>query len=154
MYYLAITHKRTLHSWMCAVLLELNLSFAVLFFFVCLVSRPVNARLCEGAEPPSAVQNCSIPCQNHCLLTQWSHWSACLHENCKDPQGKKGKLKYSSATSFEFFFFVNLLTSLDHCGYWLAYITLLFHLKNKRKTTKKQKQNTVILNGLSQFYRY
>ncbi|XP_037542046.1 thrombospondin type-1 domain-containing protein 7B [Nematolebias whitei] len=54
------------------------------------VSRPVNAHLCEGAEPLLAVQSCSIPCQNHCLLSQWSLWSACLYENCKDPQGKKG----------------------------------------------------------------
>ncbi|XP_072253400.1 thrombospondin type-1 domain-containing protein 7B [Leuresthes tenuis] len=54
------------------------------------VSRPVNARLCEGAEPPLAIQNCSVPCQHHCLLSQWSQWSACLHENCKEPQGKKG----------------------------------------------------------------
>ncbi|XP_040005222.1 thrombospondin type-1 domain-containing protein 7B [Xiphias gladius] len=54
------------------------------------VSRPVNARLCAGEEPPSAVQHCSIPCQNHCLLSQWSTWGACLHDNCKEPQGKKG----------------------------------------------------------------
>uniref|UniRef100_A0A671XNQ9 Thrombospondin type-1 domain-containing protein 7A n=1 Tax=Sparus aurata TaxID=8175 RepID=A0A671XNQ9_SPAAU len=54
------------------------------------VSRPVNARLCAGEEPPSAVQRCSIPCQHSCLLSQWSPWGACLHDNCKEPQGKKG----------------------------------------------------------------
>uniref|UniRef100_A0A8D2ZLL0 Thrombospondin type-1 domain-containing protein 7A n=1 Tax=Scophthalmus maximus TaxID=52904 RepID=A0A8D2ZLL0_SCOMX len=55
------------------------------------VSRPVNARLCAAAvEPPSAVQPCSVSCQNRCLLSQWSAWGACLHDNCKDPQGKKG----------------------------------------------------------------
>uniref|UniRef100_A0A3B4YAH4 Thrombospondin type-1 domain-containing protein 7A n=1 Tax=Seriola lalandi dorsalis TaxID=1841481 RepID=A0A3B4YAH4_SERLL len=52
-------------------------------------SRPVNARLCAGEEPPSAVQNCSIPCQNHCVLSHWSTWGACLHDNCREPQGKK-----------------------------------------------------------------
>uniref|UniRef100_A0A1A8PEM2 Thrombospondin type-1 domain-containing protein 7A n=3 Tax=Nothobranchius TaxID=28779 RepID=A0A1A8PEM2_9TELE len=54
------------------------------------VSRPVNAQLCDGDEPPLAVQNCTIPCQQRGLLSQWSAWSACLHEDCKDPQGKKG----------------------------------------------------------------
>ncbi|XP_029315244.1 thrombospondin type-1 domain-containing protein 7B isoform X2 [Cottoperca gobio] len=54
------------------------------------VSRPVNARMCAGEEPPLAVQHCSIPCQHHCLLSQWSPWGACLHDNCKEPQGKKG----------------------------------------------------------------
>nr|XP_043874554.1 thrombospondin type-1 domain-containing protein 7B isoform X2 [Solea senegalensis] len=54
------------------------------------VSRPVNARLCAGVEPPSGVQPCSVPCRNRCLLAQWSSWSGCLHDNCKEPQGKKG----------------------------------------------------------------
>ncbi|XP_034549450.1 thrombospondin type-1 domain-containing protein 7B [Notolabrus celidotus] len=54
------------------------------------VSRPVDARLCAGEEPPIAVQQCSIPCQLHCLLSQWSPWSACVHDNCREPQGKKG----------------------------------------------------------------
>ncbi|XP_068186329.1 thrombospondin type-1 domain-containing protein 7B [Antennarius striatus] len=52
------------------------------------VSRPVNSWLCSG-EPPSAVQHCTIPCQHHCLLSQWSPWGACIHD-CKEPQGKKG----------------------------------------------------------------
>ncbi|XP_047227142.1 thrombospondin type-1 domain-containing protein 7B isoform X3 [Girardinichthys multiradiatus] len=54
------------------------------------VSRPVNAWLCDGDDPPLAVQNCSIRCQHQCLLSQWSLWSACLHENCKERQGRKG----------------------------------------------------------------
>ncbi|XP_065818358.1 thrombospondin type-1 domain-containing protein 7B [Labrus bergylta] len=54
------------------------------------VSRPVNARLCTGEDPPPAVQNCSIPCQHLCLLSQWSPWGPCVYENCKEPQGKKG----------------------------------------------------------------
>ncbi|XP_029967914.1 thrombospondin type-1 domain-containing protein 7B isoform X2 [Salarias fasciatus] len=54
------------------------------------VSRPVHARLCDGEEPPSAVQNCSVPCQHQCWLSHWSPWGACLHDNCKEPQGKKG----------------------------------------------------------------
>uniref|UniRef100_A0A672IR05 Thrombospondin type-1 domain-containing protein 7A n=1 Tax=Salarias fasciatus TaxID=181472 RepID=A0A672IR05_SALFA len=57
---------------------------------VCSVSRPVHARLCDGEEPPSAVQNCSVPCQHQCWLSHWSPWGACLHDNCKEPQGKKG----------------------------------------------------------------
>uniref|UniRef100_A0A3P8SWS5 Thrombospondin type 1 domain containing 7B n=1 Tax=Amphiprion percula TaxID=161767 RepID=A0A3P8SWS5_AMPPE len=52
-------------------------------------SRPANARLCDGEEPPLAVQHCSVPCQHHCLLSQWSPWGACLHDNCKEPQGRK-----------------------------------------------------------------
>lgn len=66
-------------------------AFSLLFLFVCLVSRPVNSRLCAAEEPPSAVQHCSIPCQHRCLLSQWSPWGACLHDNCKEPQGKRGK---------------------------------------------------------------
>ncbi|XP_074550525.1 thrombospondin type-1 domain-containing protein 7B [Halichoeres trimaculatus] len=54
------------------------------------VSRPVEAKLCAGEDPPSAVQQCSIPCQLPCLLSQWSPWSACVHDDCKEPQGKKG----------------------------------------------------------------
>ncbi|XP_015252845.1 PREDICTED: thrombospondin type-1 domain-containing protein 7B, partial [Cyprinodon variegatus] len=54
------------------------------------VSRPVNAWLCDGDDPPLAVQNCTIACQHQCLLSQWSPWSACLQENCTEPQGKRG----------------------------------------------------------------
>uniref|UniRef100_A0A672YXA7 Thrombospondin, type I, domain containing 7Ba n=1 Tax=Sphaeramia orbicularis TaxID=375764 RepID=A0A672YXA7_9TELE len=56
------------------------------------VSRPVDARLCAAAAepPPSSVRGCSVPCRHHCLLSAWSHWGPCVHENCKEPQGKKG----------------------------------------------------------------
>uniref|UniRef100_A0A8C6TPE6 Thrombospondin, type I, domain containing 7Ba n=1 Tax=Neogobius melanostomus TaxID=47308 RepID=A0A8C6TPE6_9GOBI len=54
------------------------------------VSRPVSARLCAAEKPPSSVQSCSLPCQHHCLLSAWSDWGPCLHDNCKEPQGKKG----------------------------------------------------------------
>ncbi|XP_061579008.1 thrombospondin type-1 domain-containing protein 7B [Cololabis saira] len=57
------------------------------------VSRPVAARLCDGNQLPLAVQNCSIPCQLHCMLSQWSAWSSCLHEYCKEPREKKGLRK-------------------------------------------------------------
>uniref|UniRef100_A0A8C9SRK1 Thrombospondin type-1 domain-containing protein 7A n=1 Tax=Scleropages formosus TaxID=113540 RepID=A0A8C9SRK1_SCLFO len=53
------------------------------------VSRPVNGRLCVGPFP-SVVQHCSIPCPEECLLSQWSAWGPCLHDNCLDPQGRKG----------------------------------------------------------------
>uniref|UniRef100_A0A672IN85 Thrombospondin, type I, domain containing 7Ba n=1 Tax=Salarias fasciatus TaxID=181472 RepID=A0A672IN85_SALFA len=49
--------------------------------------------LCDGEEPPSAVQNCSVPCQHQCWLSHWSPWGACLHDNCKEPQGKKGMVE-------------------------------------------------------------
>ncbi|KAF7655323.1 hypothetical protein LDENG_00057900 [Lucifuga dentata] len=54
------------------------------------VFRPVSAKLCAGEEPPSAAQRCSIHCQHHCLLSHWSAWGACLHDNCEEPQGRKG----------------------------------------------------------------
>ncbi|XP_036396447.1 thrombospondin type-1 domain-containing protein 7B [Megalops cyprinoides] len=53
------------------------------------VSRPVSSRLCAG-DTPSAVQPCSIPCPEQCLLSHWSAWGPCLHDNCMEPQGKKG----------------------------------------------------------------
>uniref|UniRef100_H3D083 Thrombospondin type-1 domain-containing protein 7A n=1 Tax=Tetraodon nigroviridis TaxID=99883 RepID=H3D083_TETNG len=54
------------------------------------VSRPVNSRLCVSEEPPLAVQNCSVPCKHQCPVSEWSSWSACLFDNCKDAEGKKG----------------------------------------------------------------
>lgn len=57
---------------------------------LCLVSRPVNSRLCPAEEPPSAVRRCSILCQRRCLLSQWSPWGACLHDSCNEPQGRRG----------------------------------------------------------------
>lgn len=71
-----------------------------LFFFVCVpylwtVSRPVNSSLCVSEEPPSAVQNCSVPCKHQCPVSEWSSWTACLFDNCKDAEGKKG-MRYGS----------------------------------------------------------
>lgn len=78
--------------------------------FVCSVSRPVNARLCDGEEPPLAVQHCSIPCQHYCLLTEWSPWGACLYDSCEEPHGKKGMLKnvYKNEQAFAFEIFGSL----------------------------------------------
>ncbi|XP_034041977.1 thrombospondin type-1 domain-containing protein 7B [Thalassophryne amazonica] len=53
-------------------------------------SRPVSAQLCAAEQPPSAVQHCTVPCQHHCLLSPWSPWGACLHDNCNESQGRKG----------------------------------------------------------------
>lgn len=81
------THTPTL-----AVRCDLSLLYPSLFSSaVCSVSRPVDGRLCDGNEPPLAVQSCSVPCQHHCVFSQWSSWGPCIHENCKEPQGKKGK---------------------------------------------------------------
>lgn len=41
-------------------------------------------------DPPLAVQNCSVPCKHQCPVSVWSSWSACLYDNCKDAEGKKG----------------------------------------------------------------
>ncbi|XP_028971693.2 thrombospondin type-1 domain-containing protein 7B isoform X3 [Esox lucius] len=54
------------------------------------VSRPVNGRLCAGSDIPSSVQRCSILCPQPCLLSSWSSWGTCLHDNCLEPQGRKG----------------------------------------------------------------
>ncbi|KAM4608386.1 thrombospondin type-1 domain-containing protein 7B [Polymixia lowei] len=55
------------------------------------VSRPVSTRLCAGGDPPPpAVHRCSVPCPQDCLLSPWSSWGACLHDNCEEPQGRKG----------------------------------------------------------------
>ncbi|XP_077473854.1 thrombospondin type-1 domain-containing protein 7B isoform X1 [Stigmatopora argus] len=59
------------------------------------VSRPVTARLCAGQESPLAAKNCSISCQHRCLLSHWSPWGSCIHDNCKDPLGKKGFIQRS-----------------------------------------------------------
>uniref|UniRef100_A0A6Q2XA47 Thrombospondin type-1 domain-containing protein 7A n=1 Tax=Esox lucius TaxID=8010 RepID=A0A6Q2XA47_ESOLU len=54
------------------------------------LSRPVNGRLCAGSDIPSSVQRCSILCPQPCLLSSWSSWGTCLHDNCLEPQGRKG----------------------------------------------------------------
>ncbi|KAM9305159.1 thrombospondin type-1 domain-containing protein 7B [Gastrophryne carolinensis] len=51
--------------------------------------KPVDPEFCEG-PPPSATQLCNIPCSEDCLLSPWSDWGPCIHENCQDPHGKKG----------------------------------------------------------------
>uniref|UniRef100_A0A8C5G0V7 Thrombospondin, type I, domain containing 7Ba n=1 Tax=Gouania willdenowi TaxID=441366 RepID=A0A8C5G0V7_GOUWI len=61
-----------------------------LFFSVCLGSRPVSSRLCDAEDQPLVVQLCSVPCQQHCLVSPWSPWGACEHDNCDEPEGKKG----------------------------------------------------------------
>lgn len=71
-------------------LMHASLLFPFPCHFVCLVSRPVNSRLCAAEEPPSAVQLCAVPCQPRCLLSQWSPWGACLHDSCNEPQGRRG----------------------------------------------------------------
>nr|XP_045006889.1 thrombospondin type-1 domain-containing protein 7B isoform X3 [Jaculus jaculus] len=53
------------------------------------VSRPVESTLCLGPAP-SASQLCNVLCSMDCILSSWSAWSPCSHENCQDPQGRKG----------------------------------------------------------------
>ncbi|XP_051059971.1 thrombospondin type-1 domain-containing protein 7B-like [Phodopus roborovskii] len=53
------------------------------------VSRPVESPLCLGPAP-SASQLCNVPCSTACIVSSWSSWGPCVHENCHDPQGKKG----------------------------------------------------------------
>lgn len=62
------------------------------FFFCCYssVSRPVEKTLCLGPAP-AASQLCNIPCSTDCIVSSWSAWGLCIHENCHDPQGRKGE---------------------------------------------------------------
>ncbi|XP_004626441.1 thrombospondin type-1 domain-containing protein 7B [Octodon degus] len=53
------------------------------------VSRPVEHALCLGLAP-AASQLCSVPCSTDCIVSSWSPWGLCIHENCRDPQGRKG----------------------------------------------------------------
>ncbi|XP_053070956.1 thrombospondin type-1 domain-containing protein 7B isoform X2 [Acinonyx jubatus] len=53
------------------------------------VSRPVKKALCLGPAPPAS-QLCNIPCSTNCIVSSWSAWGLCIHENCHDPQGRKG----------------------------------------------------------------
>ncbi|XP_074071171.1 thrombospondin type-1 domain-containing protein 7B [Macrotis lagotis] len=53
------------------------------------VSRPVDKKLCPGSAPPTS-RLCNVPCSTDCMVSSWSVWGACTHENCLDPQGKKG----------------------------------------------------------------
>ncbi|XP_028003996.2 thrombospondin type-1 domain-containing protein 7B [Eptesicus fuscus] len=53
------------------------------------VFRPVDKTLCLGPAP-AASQLCSIPCSTDCVVSSWSAWGLCIHENCRDLQGRKG----------------------------------------------------------------
>uniref|UniRef100_A0A672KE66 Thrombospondin type-1 domain-containing protein 7B-like n=1 Tax=Sinocyclocheilus grahami TaxID=75366 RepID=A0A672KE66_SINGR len=53
------------------------------------INRPVGRNLCTGPLPLLA-ESCFIPCQKHCPLTPWSPWGPCLHDNCLEPQGRRG----------------------------------------------------------------
>uniref|UniRef100_A0A8C1Y6H1 Thrombospondin, type I, domain containing 7Bb n=1 Tax=Cyprinus carpio TaxID=7962 RepID=A0A8C1Y6H1_CYPCA len=53
------------------------------------INRPVGRNLCTGSLPLLA-ESCFIPCQKHCPLTPWSPWGPCLHDNCLEPQGRRG----------------------------------------------------------------
>lgn len=59
-------------------------------FLIHAVSRPVAKTLCLGPAP-SASQLCNIPCSTDCIMSSWSAWGLCVHENCRDPQGRKGE---------------------------------------------------------------
>ncbi|XP_043930899.1 thrombospondin type-1 domain-containing protein 7B [Protopterus annectens] len=51
--------------------------------------RPVERSFCTGPMPPS-FQICTIPCPTECLVSAWAAWGPCVHENCQDPQGRRG----------------------------------------------------------------
>ncbi|XP_053568516.1 LOW QUALITY PROTEIN: thrombospondin type-1 domain-containing protein 7B [Bombina bombina] len=51
--------------------------------------RPVEQKFCTGPMP-STSQLCNIPCSIDCVLSPWSTWGPCIHENCLLPQGRKG----------------------------------------------------------------
>lgn len=69
------------------------------FFSFCpLVIRPVDKTLCVGPAP-AASQLCSIPCSTDCVVSSWSAWGLCIHENCHDLQGRKGEWLVSVCVS-------------------------------------------------------
>ncbi|XP_077303892.1 thrombospondin type-1 domain-containing protein 7B isoform X1 [Lithobates pipiens] len=53
------------------------------------VYRPVDPEFCEG-PPPSTTQLCNVQCLTDCMLSPWTDWGPCIHENCQDPHGRKG----------------------------------------------------------------
>ncbi|NWT41467.1 THS7B protein, partial [Chroicocephalus maculipennis] len=53
------------------------------------VTRPVDGKLCLGPAP-SASQLCNLPCPSECVVSAWSLWGPCLHENCQDHHGRRG----------------------------------------------------------------
>uniref|UniRef100_A0A663NAP1 Thrombospondin type 1 domain containing 7B n=1 Tax=Athene cunicularia TaxID=194338 RepID=A0A663NAP1_ATHCN len=53
------------------------------------VTRPVDGKLCLGPAP-STSQLCNVPCPAECVVSAWSAWGPCLHENCQDRHGRRG----------------------------------------------------------------
>ncbi|XP_061210326.1 thrombospondin type-1 domain-containing protein 7B isoform X2 [Neopsephotus bourkii] len=53
------------------------------------VTRPVDGKLCLGPAP-SASQLCNLPCPSECVVSVWSVWGPCLHENCQDHHRGRG----------------------------------------------------------------
>ncbi|NWX72371.1 THS7B protein, partial [Alca torda] len=53
------------------------------------VARPVDGKFCLGPAP-SASQLCNLPCPSECVVSAWSVWGPCLHENCQDHHGRRG----------------------------------------------------------------
>ncbi|NXK87861.1 THS7B protein, partial [Formicarius rufipectus] len=52
-------------------------------------SRPVDGKLCQGPAPSSS-QVCHVPCPAECVVSPWSAWGPCLHEDCQHPHGARG----------------------------------------------------------------
>uniref|UniRef100_A0A8C0IEL0 Thrombospondin type-1 domain-containing protein 7A n=1 Tax=Bubo bubo TaxID=30461 RepID=A0A8C0IEL0_BUBBB len=53
------------------------------------VTRPVDGKLCLGPAP-SASKLCNVLCPAECVVSAWSVWGPCLHENCQDHHGGRG----------------------------------------------------------------
>jgi len=45
-------------------------------------SRPVNSNLCRAVTLLPVVQNCEIPCDLDCQVSDWSPWSPCIGSPC------------------------------------------------------------------------
>ncbi|NWR84339.1 THS7B protein, partial [Furnarius figulus] len=46
------------------------------------VARPVDGKLCQGPAPSSS-QVCHLPCPAECVVSPWSAWGPCQHEDCQ-----------------------------------------------------------------------
>ncbi|KAM9235501.1 thrombospondin type-1 domain-containing protein 7B [Leptosomus discolor] len=53
------------------------------------VARPVDGKLCLSPAP-STSQLCNLPCPSECVVSAWSVWGPCLHENCQERHGRRG----------------------------------------------------------------
>uniref|UniRef100_A0A8C0F672 Thrombospondin type-1 domain-containing protein 7A n=1 Tax=Bubo bubo TaxID=30461 RepID=A0A8C0F672_BUBBB len=51
--------------------------------------EPVDGKLCLGPAP-SASKLCNVLCPAECVVSAWSVWGPCLHENCQDHHGGRG----------------------------------------------------------------